>query len=58
MFVACEGLEGLPASSDEMETFNIGLLKWDPVINPWFPSLVEEGCDGRKKAYSRHLSIN
>jgi len=52
---ACEALGGMPASLDEMELFNIGLLKWDPEVHPWFPSLTDEGAEGRRKAYLRHL---
>ena len=53
---ACEALGGMPASLDEMELFNIGLLKWDPEVHPWFPSLTDEGAEGRRKAYVRHLN--
>lgn len=52
---ACEALGWIPASLDEMELFNIGLLKWDPEVHPWFPALTEEGAEGRRKAYLRHL---
>ncbi|KIL68496.1 hypothetical protein M378DRAFT_71592 [Amanita muscaria Koide BX008] len=52
---ACERLEALPSSFKEIESFNIGLLKWDIHLHPWFPSLVEEDSGRRKKSYVRHL---
>ncbi|KAF8638818.1 hypothetical protein AX17_001876 [Amanita inopinata Kibby_2008] len=52
-----ETLVDLPRSSKELETFNVGQLKWNPVAHPWFPSLVYEGHETRKRAYLRHLSV-
>jgi N-alpha-acetyltransferase 35, NatC auxiliary subunit len=40
MIVACDNLEGIPATLDEMDEFDASLLKWDPCVHPWFPTLV------------------
>ena len=39
MIMACDSLEGIPATLDEMDEFDASLLKWDPSVHPWFPSL-------------------
>jgi hypothetical protein len=39
MIVACDSLEGIPATLDEMDEFDASLLKWDPSVHPWFPTL-------------------
>jgi len=45
---ACEGLYTLPASMKDVVSFDVGLLKWDPSINPWFPCISAEGAEGRQ----------
>jgi hypothetical protein len=45
---ACEGLYTLPASMKDVVSFDVGLLKWDPLINPWFPCISAEGAEGRQ----------
>ncbi|PFH53575.1 hypothetical protein AMATHDRAFT_73372 [Amanita thiersii Skay4041] len=52
----CEELSDLPASYEDMEMFNIGLLQWNPERHPWFPSLSRTDADKRRKAYLKHLS--
>ena len=39
MIVACDNLEGIPTTFDEMNEFDASLLKWDPSVHPWFPAL-------------------
>ena len=39
MVVACDNLKGIPATLDEMDEFDASLLKWDPSVHPWFPTL-------------------
>lgn len=39
MIVACDNLEGIPTTLDEMDKFDASLLKWDPSVHPWFPTL-------------------
>ena len=39
MIVACDSLEGIPATLDEMDEFDASLLRWDPSLHPWFPTL-------------------
>jgi hypothetical protein len=50
---ACEGLYALPASMIGVKSFDVGLLKWDPQIHPWFPCISEEGAESR-----RNLHVN
>jgi len=40
LIVACDNLEGIPSTSDEMDEFDPSLLKWNPCVHPWFPILV------------------
>ncbi|KAJ7932709.1 Mak10 subunit, NatC N-terminal acetyltransferase-domain-containing protein [Mycena leptocephala] len=42
----CERLQNVPSSMSEMPSFDVGLLKWDPQTNPWFPVLEQEGASG------------
>ncbi|TFK32597.1 Mak10 subunit, NatC N-terminal acetyltransferase-domain-containing protein [Crucibulum laeve] len=37
---ACDRLQNLPASAEAIESFDASLLKWDPRIHPWFPTLL------------------
>ncbi|KAF5387015.1 hypothetical protein D9615_002044 [Tricholomella constricta] len=41
---ACKGLEGLPTSVRDMDSFDVGTLKWDVKVHPWFP-FVETKAD-------------
>jgi len=43
LIVACDNLDGLPATSEELEGFDASLLRWDPCVHPWFPTLVSSG---------------
>ncbi|KAF8801418.1 hypothetical protein BYT27DRAFT_7198198 [Phlegmacium glaucopus] len=40
MVVACDNLDKIPATPEEMDVFDASLLKWDPSVHPWFPTLV------------------
>ncbi|KAJ7119014.1 Mak10 subunit, NatC N-terminal acetyltransferase-domain-containing protein [Mycena epipterygia] len=50
---ACERLQNVPSSMTEMPSFDVGLLKWDPQINPWFPVLDPEGAERRRNVHVR-----
>lgn len=50
---ACERLQNVPSSMAEMPSFDVGLLKWDPQINPWFPVLDSEGAERRRNVHVR-----
>ena len=36
---ACESLHDLPISVGQLDDFDVGRLKWDPQVHPWFPSI-------------------
>ncbi|KAH7928162.1 Mak10-domain-containing protein [Leucogyrophana mollusca] len=36
----CDGLQALPATMEEVATFDVSTLKWDPEAQPWFPSIA------------------
>ena len=36
----CDGLSGLPSTSEEMSVFDAKTLKWDPAVHPWFPFIT------------------
>ncbi|KAJ6630303.1 Mak10 subunit, NatC N-terminal acetyltransferase-domain-containing protein [Mycena sp. CBHHK59/15] len=48
---ACQRLQDVPKSMAEMPLFDVGLLKWDPQINPWFPVLAAEGAERRRNMH-------
>ncbi|KAJ7700787.1 Mak10 subunit, NatC N-terminal acetyltransferase-domain-containing protein [Mycena rosella] len=50
---ACQRLQDVPSSMAEMPSFDVGLLKWDPQINPWFPVLESEGAERRRNVHVR-----
>ncbi|KAF8191647.1 Mak10 subunit, NatC N-terminal acetyltransferase-domain-containing protein [Mycena galopus ATCC 62051] len=50
---ACERLQTVPSSTAELPSFDVGLLKWDPQINPWFPVLEQEGAERRRNKHVR-----
>jgi hypothetical protein len=56
MACACEGLYALPASMKDMVSFDVGLLKWDPLMNPWFPYISADGAEGRRNLHVRPRS--
>jgi len=41
MIVACDNLSEMPATSEEMDEFDASLLRWDPCVHPWFPTLLQ-----------------
>ncbi|KAJ7494359.1 Mak10 subunit, NatC N-terminal acetyltransferase-domain-containing protein [Mycena galericulata] len=49
----CERLQGVPASMEDIPSFDVGLLKWDPQVNPWFPVLDTEGAERRRNVHVR-----
>ncbi|KAJ7778820.1 Mak10 subunit, NatC N-terminal acetyltransferase-domain-containing protein [Mycena maculata] len=49
----CQRLQGVPDTMAEMPSFDVGLLKWDPQINPWFPVLEPEGAERRRNVHMR-----
>ncbi|KAJ7215317.1 Mak10 subunit, NatC N-terminal acetyltransferase-domain-containing protein [Mycena haematopus] len=53
---ACERLQNavIPSSMAELPSFDAGLLKWDPQINPWFPVLEHEGAERRR---NKHVQL-
>ncbi|KAJ7145006.1 Mak10 subunit, NatC N-terminal acetyltransferase-domain-containing protein [Mycena crocata] len=50
---ACQRLENAPNLMAEMPSFDVGLLKWDPQLNPWFPLLEPEGAEHRRNVHVR-----
>ena len=40
LIVACDNLDGIPATIEAIDGFDASLLKWDPSVHPWFPTLV------------------
>ncbi|KAJ6500771.1 Mak10 subunit, NatC N-terminal acetyltransferase-domain-containing protein [Mycena sanguinolenta] len=47
---ACERLQSplIPGSLAGLPSFDVGLLKWDPQVHPWFPVLEQEGAERRR----------
>jgi hypothetical protein len=39
LLLACESLHDLPVSVGQLDDFDVGRLKWDPQVHPWFPSI-------------------
>ncbi|KAJ7891358.1 Mak10 subunit, NatC N-terminal acetyltransferase-domain-containing protein [Mycena olivaceomarginata] len=50
---ACERLRDVPSSMAELPSFDVGLLKWDPQTDPWFPVLEREGAERRRNKHVR-----
>ncbi|KAJ7684380.1 Mak10 subunit, NatC N-terminal acetyltransferase-domain-containing protein [Mycena polygramma] len=50
---ACERLHSVPSSMAEIPSFDVGLLKWDPQVHPWFPVLDSEGAERRRNVHVR-----
>ncbi|KAK7035942.1 Mak10 subunit, NatC N-terminal acetyltransferase-domain-containing protein [Favolaschia claudopus] len=50
---ACERLKTVPSSMSELTLFDVGLFKWDPQIDPWFPVLDAEGAERRRSRFVR-----
>ncbi|KAJ6606132.1 Mak10 subunit, NatC N-terminal acetyltransferase-domain-containing protein [Mycena vulgaris] len=50
---ACQRLQGVPTSMAQMPSFDVGLLKWDTQMNPWFPVLDAEGAERRRNVHVR-----
>ncbi|KAJ7611761.1 Mak10 subunit, NatC N-terminal acetyltransferase-domain-containing protein [Roridomyces roridus] len=47
---------GVPSSMAEVpSSFDVGLLKWDPEVHPWFPVLDSEGAERRRNVHRRNL---
>ncbi|KAF9032977.1 Mak10 subunit, NatC N-terminal acetyltransferase-domain-containing protein [Panaeolus papilionaceus] len=45
LLAVCDNLAGLPDTAEAMNTFDPIILKWDPSVHPWFPSLpVTSNC--------------
>lgn len=38
-------------------TFDVGLLKWDPQKNPWFPLLDAEGAERRRNVHVKRTNV-
>ncbi|KAJ7348862.1 Mak10 subunit, NatC N-terminal acetyltransferase-domain-containing protein [Mycena albidolilacea] len=52
---ACERLRDVPSSMAELPSFDVGLLKWDPQTDPWFPVLEREGAERRRNKHVRRV---
>ncbi|KAJ6567144.1 Mak10 subunit, NatC N-terminal acetyltransferase-domain-containing protein [Mycena capillaripes] len=50
---ACERLQNVPSLMSEIPSFDVGLLKWDVQVNPWFPVLEPEGAERRRNVHVR-----
>ncbi|KAF7353855.1 hypothetical protein MVEN_01071100 [Mycena venus] len=50
---ACQRLQNVPTSMSALPAFDVGLLKWDPQIHPWFPVLEPEGAEQRRNKHVR-----
>ncbi|KAJ7184549.1 Mak10 subunit, NatC N-terminal acetyltransferase-domain-containing protein [Mycena filopes] len=48
---ACERLKSVPRSMAQIPSFDVGLLKWDPQVNPWFPVIEPEGAERRRNVH-------
>ncbi|KAJ7290144.1 Mak10 subunit, NatC N-terminal acetyltransferase-domain-containing protein [Mycena rebaudengoi] len=48
---ASKRLQDVPRSMAEMPAFDVGLLKWDAQVDPWFPALQMEGAERRRNVH-------
>ncbi|CAK5263962.1 unnamed protein product [Mycena citricolor] len=56
---ACRRLQDVPSSMSAVPSFDVGLLKWDPTIHPWFPVLTADGAEWRRNKHrKRRTSIH